>query len=100
MYVTRIPNRNSPPAILLRESYREDGKVKSRTLANLSKLPPPVITLVKRALKGETFATPDDLFEVVASAQHGNVQAVMDGDIDAFVDAFLRWSGAASRSTS
>ena len=39
MYVKRIPNRDSPPAILLRESYREDGKVKSRTLANISDWP-------------------------------------------------------------
>jgi hypothetical protein len=38
MFVARIPNRNSPPAILLRESYREGDKVKSRTLANLSQL--------------------------------------------------------------
>ena len=35
MFIARIPNRNSPPAILLRESYRENGKVKTRTLANL-----------------------------------------------------------------
>ena len=39
MYVVRVPNRGSPPAILLRESYREDGKVKNRTLANLSSWP-------------------------------------------------------------
>ena len=39
MYVTRVPNRGSPPAILLRESYRDDGKVKTRTLANLSRWP-------------------------------------------------------------
>ena len=39
MYVARVPNRGSPPAILLRESYREDGKVKNRTLANLSRWP-------------------------------------------------------------
>ena len=38
MYITRIPNRGSPPAILLREGYRQDGRVKTRTLANLSKL--------------------------------------------------------------
>jgi len=38
MYVTRVPNRGSPPAVLLRESYREGGKVKTRTLANLSAL--------------------------------------------------------------
>jgi hypothetical protein len=39
MFVTTVPNRGSPPAVLLRESYREDGKVKSRTLANLSAWP-------------------------------------------------------------
>ena len=39
MYIERVPNRNSPPAVLLRESYRQDGKVKKRTLANLSKWP-------------------------------------------------------------
>ena len=40
MFISVIPNRNSPPAILLRETYREDGKVKNRTLANLSKWSP------------------------------------------------------------
>ena len=40
MYVARVPNRSSPPAILLRESFRQDGKVKSRTLANLTSWPP------------------------------------------------------------
>ena len=39
MYIAKIPNRNSPPTYLLRESYRENGKVKNRTLANLSALP-------------------------------------------------------------
>src|SRR6266446_2880359 len=39
MYVAVVPNRGSPPAILLRESYREDGKTKNRTLANLSRWP-------------------------------------------------------------
>ena len=53
MYITSIPNRNSPPAILLRESYREAGQVKTRTLANLSKVPPDVVALMQRALKGE-----------------------------------------------
>ena len=46
MYITRVPNRNSPPAVLLRESYRENGKVKSRTLANLTNLPPEAIEAV------------------------------------------------------
>ena len=49
MYVATIPNRSSPPAILVREGYREDGKVKNRTLANLSKLPPEAIEAVRHS---------------------------------------------------
>jgi len=52
MYIDTVPNRNSPPAILLRESYRENGKVKKRTLANLSKLPNTIIELIRQALAG------------------------------------------------
>ena len=52
MYIDTVPNRNSPPAILLRESYRDNGKVKKRTLANLSKLPTAIIELVRQALAG------------------------------------------------
>ena len=53
MYIATVPNRNSPPAILLRESFREDGKVKNRTLANLSKWDPLRIAALEKALKGE-----------------------------------------------
>ncbi|MFQ5381862.1 MAG: IS1634 family transposase [Dehalococcoidia bacterium] len=77
MYITRVPNRNSPPAILLRESYRENGKVKSRTLANLSKLPPDSIEVLRRSLKGENLVGPSDAFEIIASFHHGHVQAVL-----------------------
>src|SRR6476660_9749697 len=49
MYVARIPNRGSPPAILLRESYREGGKVKNRTLANLSHWPEHKVAPVQRS---------------------------------------------------
>ncbi|ORW20254.1 hypothetical protein AWC17_08250 [Mycobacterium nebraskense] len=52
MYVTRVPNRGSPPAVLLRESYREDGKVRTRTLANLSRWPEHKVEKLQRALKG------------------------------------------------
>ena len=77
MYITRVPNRNSPPAILLRESYRDKGKVKSRTLANLSKLPPGTIEVLRRALNGEQLVAPSEAFEVIASYHHGHVQAVL-----------------------
>ena len=60
MYIATIPNRNSPPAILLRHGYREGGKVKTRTLANLSKLPPEALDAVRRVLKGETLVNASD----------------------------------------
>ncbi len=75
MYITRVPNRNSPPAILLRESYRDNGKVKSRTLANLSKLPPDAIAVLRRSLKGEQLVAASDAFEAIASRHHGHVRA-------------------------
>ena len=53
MYVAVVPNRNSPPAILLREGYREDGRVKTRTLANITNWKPERIEAFRRALKGE-----------------------------------------------
>ena len=64
-------------AHLLRRSYREDGKVKNETLANLTQLPRPVIELVRRALKGEQLVGIGDLFDVESSPQHGNVLAVL-----------------------
>jgi len=78
MYISRVPNRSSPPAVLLRESYREHGKVKSRTLANLSKLPEEAISLLKRFLAGERFVAADEAFSCVHSWQHGHVQAVRE----------------------
>jgi len=79
MYVATVPNRTSPPAILLREGYREDGKVKNRTLANLSKLPPEAIEAIRRTLKGEKLVSVDELFEIVedGSPSHGHVEAVV-----------------------
>jgi hypothetical protein len=50
MYITRVPNRGSPPAVLLRESFRENGKVKTRTLANLSRWPEHKLDRLDRAL--------------------------------------------------
>lgn len=77
MYIATVPNRKSPPAILLRESYREDGKVKTRTLANLSRLPADVIDLIRRSLKGQKFVSIEDSFQQVDSWHHGHVDAVL-----------------------
>ena len=78
MYIATIPNRGSPPAILLREGYREGGHVKTRTLANLSKLPPDAVAALRQVLKGEKLVRAHDAFEAVASLHHGHVQAVLD----------------------
>jgi hypothetical protein len=54
MYIESVPNRNSPPAVLLRESYREGGRTRKRTLANLSKWPPELVEGLRTLLKGGT----------------------------------------------
>ncbi len=79
MYVTRVPNRGSPPAVLLRESYRENGKVKTRTLANLSRWPEHKVEKLERALKGLPPAGWDlcEAFEIARSLPHGHVAAVL-----------------------
>ena len=78
MYVVRVPNRGSPPAILLRESYREAGKVKNRTLANLSAWPEAKVDALSRVLKGQPpAASLDGAFEITRSLPHGHVAAVL-----------------------
>jgi Transposase DDE domain len=77
MYVTRVPNRGSPPAVLLRESYREGGKVKNRTLANLSSWPEAKVEALSRALKGLPPAGLEGAFEISRSLPHGQVAAVL-----------------------
>ena len=79
MYVVRVPNRGSPPAILLRESYREAGKVKNRTLANLSAWPEAKVDALTRVLKGQPppAAGLDGAFEITRSLPHGHVAAVL-----------------------
>jgi transposase len=79
MYVATVPNRNSPPAILLREAFRELGKVKNRTLSNLSHWPPEQIEALRQVLKGHTTVGPrlQEAFEVVRSLPHGHVAAVL-----------------------
>src|SRR5215469_8623074 len=77
MYITRVPNRDSPPAVLLRESYREGGKVKNRTLANLSSWPEAKVEALSRALKGLPPAGLGAMVEVTRSLPHGHVAAVL-----------------------
>ena len=77
MYIERVPNRNSPPAVLLRESYREAGRVKKRTLANLSHLSDATIEALRRVLRGNTVVAPGDAFAIQRSRPHGHVAAVL-----------------------
>lgn len=77
MYVERVPNRNSPPAILLREAWREMGKIKKRTLANLSHWLAPKIQSLRRLLSGEHLVSPADAFLITKSRAHGHVEAVL-----------------------
>jgi hypothetical protein len=76
MHIHVIPNRDSPPTVLLRESYRDGKTVRKRTLANLSSLPAGQIELIRQVLRGEKLVTPASLFEIDASRHHGHVQAV------------------------
>jgi transposase len=78
MYVAVVPNRNSPPAILLRESFRQEGKVRNRTIANLSDWPPEKVDALRQVLKGATVtAAPANAFQILRSQPHGHVAAAV-----------------------
>jgi hypothetical protein len=76
MYVTVVPNRNSPPAVLLRETYRDGDKVKNRTLANLTKWKPEKIAALRAVLRDERLV-PGDGFEILRSLPHGHAAAAL-----------------------
>ena len=78
MYIEVVPNRGSRPAILLREGWREGGKVCKRTLANLSDWSPARIEALRRVLKDEALLTVQEAFVTERSLPHGHVQAVLD----------------------
>src|SRR6202041_2789863 len=78
MYVATVPNRGSPPAILLRESYRENGKVMNRTLANLSDWPAEKVQSLRAVLRGDRLApVGEGGFEIRRSLPHGHVVAAL-----------------------
>src|ERR1035441_4789943 len=92
MYVATVPNRDSPPAILLRESYRLDGRVKSRTIANITHLAPHQIDALRLALAGSltVSSTPlPDSFHISRSLPHGHVAAVLGCLRNLHLDAIL-----------
>ena len=78
MYIESVPNRNSPPAILLSESYREHGRVRKRTLCNLSDWPVAHIEGLRGVLRGGTvIAAECDAFSVLRTLPHGHVAAAL-----------------------
>jgi len=77
MYIDTVPNRNSPPAVLLRESSRVGNKILKRTLANLSDWPPARIDLLRRVLKGDSLVSTSDALTIERSLPHGHVAAVL-----------------------
>jgi Transposase DDE domain len=77
MHIDVVPNRGSSPAILLRESYREDGKTKKRTLANLSAWPAEQIEQLRAVLRGERLLPASEAIEIVRSLPHGHVLAAL-----------------------
>ena len=77
MYIDIVPNRKSPPAILLRESVRQGKKIVKRTIANLSALSIEQAQAIRRILKNEKLVQPEAHFELLNSRAHGHVQAVL-----------------------
>src|SRR6202047_2082249 len=98
MYVEHIPNRNSPPAILLRESYREGDKFKRRTLANLSDWPAAKIEALRRVLRDEAVVPTDrQALRLVRSLPHGHVAAALGMLGQLGVDRILSQGGPPPR---
>src|SRR5246127_4177796 len=77
MYIDTVPNRSSPPAVLLRESTRHGNKIVKRTLANLSDWPPAKVDLLRRVLKGETLVAASEALRIDRALPHGHVAATV-----------------------
>ena len=78
MYIEIVPNRNSRPAVLLREGWREGKKVCKRTIANLTDWPAQKVTALRRVLKDETLVSPDETFSIERSLPHGHVELIVE----------------------
>ncbi len=77
MYIDIVPNRKSPPAILLRESIRQGEKIVKRTIANLSSLSREQAYAIRRILKGVQLVQPEEHFDISSSRAHGHVETVL-----------------------
>jgi transposase len=97
MYVAVVPNRSSPPAVLLRESFRENGKVHNRTLANISHWPPAQIDALRGVLKGATAVGSLADFQILRSRPHGHVAAVIGSLCQLKLDTILERQSSRQR---
>jgi transposase len=97
MYVATVPNRNSPPAILLRESFRQGHQVKNRTLANLSDWQPAQIDALRAVLKGQAVGPLDQAFTISRSLPHGHVAAALGTLRNLQLDSWLDPAPSRSR---
>ena len=97
MYIDTVPNRNSPPAVLLRKGTRRGKTVNKETLLNLSDWPKPAVEGLRRLLRGETLVSVDDLFETERSIPHGHVEAVLGTIGRLGVDRLLAWERCRER---
>lgn len=77
MYIESVPNRKSPPAILLREAFREGGKIRKKTVANLTHWPEHLVKGLRLLLSGETLVPKDQLLRIERSKPHGHVDALL-----------------------
>src|SRR3989339_75203 len=77
MFIDIVPNRKSPPAVLLREAWREGQKVRKRTVANLTVWPKEKVESLRRVLKNEPLMAPEEAFAIEQSLPHGQVEAVL-----------------------
>ena len=77
MYIEAVPNRNSRPAILLREGWREGARVRKKTLANLTDWPAEKVDSLRRVLKGQRLVSPEAAFTIERSAPHGHVELLL-----------------------
>lgn len=89
MYIEIVPNRNSRPAVLLREGWREGKKICKRTLANLTDWSEPRIEALRRVLKNEPVVEPNTVFVIERSLPHGHVQAVLQTIKRIGLDTFI-----------
>jgi hypothetical protein len=97
MYVAVVPNRSSPPAILLRESWREDGKTKNRTLANISHWPTEKIEQLRAVLRGDRLLPAAEAVEIVRALPHGHVRAALGAARRIELEALLPRRGSQRR---